>query len=272
MVTNNHTNVRLSTEFGIGVAITLSKLKFGYPGRPLVLNIDQLEVQSGTMVSILGPSGCGKTTLLLLIAGLLTPMSGRIAVLGKAASEVRRHGFMGVVFQNPTLLPWRTVAGNLSLPFELQGKAVDRDILERTLSLVGLDEFGETFPDELSGGMQSRVALARALVTKPEILLLDEAFGNLDEFNRLRLNLALSDIQKRLNTTVLFVTHNVHDAVLISDRILLLQQPESIGRPAIVDEDIKIDFPNKSVESMSNEEFQTLYQRLVSLFRQGANR
>ncbi|MBZ0158935.1 MAG: ABC transporter ATP-binding protein [bacterium] len=251
------------------VAVALSNLQFAYPGRPQLLEIGDMEVQSGSTVSILGPSGCGKTTLLFLVAGFLTPRAGKVSLFGKTPNEVRGAGYLGIVFQNPTLLPWRTVVANIGLPFQLRQLPIDTDAVIDALSLVGLENWADAYPDELSGGMQSRVALARALATRPRLLLLDEAFGNLDEFHRLKLNLALSEIQRALKMTVLFVTHNVHDAVLISDRILVLQPPNSDGGPTMIYEDIRIDFANKTVDSISTTAFQALYQRLLSKFRAG---
>jgi len=249
-------------------AISISNLDFSYPKRGKLLSIRQLDVASGKIVSILGPSGCGKTTLLLLIAGLIKANSGQISVFGTTPADYRHTGNMAVVFQNPALLPWRTVIMNLRLPFDLQGVAVDKEKLINVLNLVGLNGSEDVFVDQLSAGMQSRVSLARAIVTKPSLLLMDEPFGNLDEFNRVRLNLKLAEIQKELGMTVLLITHNINDAILISDRILVMKSFSGENRPTEIQEDISITFPNRTIESSSSSEYSNLYQSIVKHFQQ----
>lgn len=255
------------------LALSISNLTFSYPGQHILLNINRLAVSPSTIVSVLGPSGCGKTTLMLLIAGLLTPSSGDISAFGQAPSRIRESGSMAVVFQSSNLLPWRTVLANLALPFELRGLPVDNQRLKEALGLVGLSGLEAAYIDELSGGMQSRVAIARALVTHPALLLMDEPFGNLDESNRLRLNLAIAEIQRELGMTVFFITHNINEAILISDRIFVMNQLTTSDHlhTEILD-DITIDFPNKTVESISSPQFQGLYQSVLQHFHQGISR
>lgn len=179
----------------------------------------QLSVNEGDFVSLLGPSGCGKSTALRLIAGLMPPTAGRIVWTGR-----HEPGDLGVVFQEPTLMPWATVAQNVWLPFRLRGRsyASVRDEVEQALQLVGLDAFSEAYPRELSGGMKMRVSIARALVTRPRLILMDEPFAALDEITRQKLNDDLLRLKARIGCTVIFVTHSVFESVFLSDRIVVM--------------------------------------------------
>ena len=173
-------------------------------------------------VSVMGPSGCGKTTLLRILGGLLDADGGLVTVDGHDAKAARRKRYFGFVSQDPVLLPWRTVAQNVQLPGEIMH---DGSVFRRAddcLELVGLDGFRDSLPNELSGGMKARVAIARALCYAPPILLMDEPFGDLDEITRHRLNRELLSLWNRTETTVVFVTHTVEEAVFLSDRVLLL--------------------------------------------------
>ena len=193
-----------------------------------------LGVAAGAFLSLLGPSGCGKSTLLRLIAGLSPPSAGRIALHGVAAGRV------GFVFQEPTLMPWATVWDNAYLPLRLMGKsrreAAPR--IDETLAAVGLDGFARVYPRELSGGMKMRVSIARALAAKPNLLLMDEPFGALDEITRQHLNVELLHLVALAGWTVLFVTHNVFEATFLSSRVLVMSP-----RPGHIVEDIPIDLP-----------------------------
>ena len=201
-----------------------------------------LEIGRHQFVSLVGPSGCGKTTLLRMIAGLLPPTSGTLELYreraeGSGAAEVRR----AFVFQDPTLLPWRNVEENVRLPLELRQEpgAARRQATDEAIRLVGLQEEDRgKFPRMLSGGMRMRVSLARALVTRPELLLLDEPFAPLDDLLRQRLNEELLAIWARERWTAIFVTHNVAEAVFLSQRILVMG-----ARPGHLAADIPIDFP-----------------------------
>ncbi len=178
-----------------------------------------LAVNSGDFISLLGPSGCGKSTALRLIADLIHPTRGRITWAGG-----QNAGDLGVVFQEPTLMPWATVAQNVWLPFRLRGKsynAVKDEIIE-ALRLVGLDKFQNSYPRELSGGMKMRVSIARAMVTKPRLILMDEPFAALDEITRFRLNNDLLALKEKIGCTVIFVTHSVFESVFLSDRIVVM--------------------------------------------------
>lgn len=176
-------------------------------------NID-LDIRPGEIISIIGPSGCGKTTLLKLIAGLIELTSGEI---------VLDHNKLSIVFQDPVLLKWRTVKENIKLPFELNKIKNDKKVKD-IIKLVKLKGFENHFPNELSGGMQQRVNLARALVTNPDLLLMDEPFGALDEITRNDLNLELLRIWLKLKTTIILVTHSINEAVFLSDKVVILSK------------------------------------------------
>jgi len=183
------------------------------------------EVPRGGFLSILGPSGCGKSTLLRVVADLVAPSSGSLSLFGRKPSEARRARDLGFVFQDAALLPWRTVRENVELPLEVgdgarlsERKSSPEDLLE----LVGLSQWHRAYPHELSGGMRQRVSIARALVTGPKILLMDEPFGALDEITRDRLNDELRRIWKETGTTILFVTHSIPEALYLGERVLML--------------------------------------------------
>ncbi len=190
-----------------------------------------LEVKRGEVVSIVGQSGCGKTTLLKIVAGLLTPTAGNITVAGLPAVEARAQRKFGMVFQNPVLFPWRTVRENILLPFELRaaqlanssnGLNEGEEQARETAALVGLEGFWKAYPSQLSGGMQARVAIARALSYQPDVMLMDEPFGSLDEITRTKLNEHLSALQTRTQITMLIVTHSLREAAFLSHRIVVL--------------------------------------------------
>ena len=178
-----------------------------------------LTVQQGDFISLLGPSGCGKSTALRLIAGLIQPTAGSIEWQGGQG-----EGDLGVVFQEPTLMPWARVKDNVWLPFRLRGRsyASVADKIEQALSLVGLHDFHDAFPRELSGGMKMRVSIARALVTRPRLILMDEPFAALDEITRHKLNNDLLSLRESIGCTVIFVTHSVFESVFLSDRIVVM--------------------------------------------------
>ena len=206
-----------------------------FNGNVTALKGMSLTVNAGDFVSLLGPSGCGKSTALRLIAGLMNPTSGRIMWEGGQAS-----GDIGVVFQEPTLMPWATVAQNVYLPFRLRGLTFVkvRDKIDEALALVGLDKFPDAYPRELSGGMKMRVSIARALVTNPRLILMDEPFAALDEITRQKLNNDLLALKSKIGCTVIFVTHSVFESVFLSDRIIVMA-----ARPGRVVEEISVDAP-----------------------------
>ncbi|KIT14855.1 ABC transporter ATP-binding protein [Jannaschia aquimarina] len=200
-----------------------------------------LTVRQEDFISLLGPSGCGKSTALRLIAGLSTPTSGKIEWRGDHGA-----GDIGVVFQEPTLMPWATVSQNVYLPFRLVGKSYNsvRDEVLEALKLVGLEKFQNAYPRELSGGMKMRVSIARAMVTRPRLILMDEPFAALDEITRFKLNNDLLELKAQIGCTVIFVTHSVFESVFLSDRIVVMA-----ARPGRVTEELRVDEPYPRPES-----------------------
>jgi NitT/TauT family transport system ATP-binding protein len=196
----------------------------GRAGEVRALDGIDLSVLSGQFVSLIGPSGCGKSTLLRLVADLVEPTTGRISVNGKPARQARLDQDYGIAFQSAGLLEWRTVAGNIELPLELHGRSrADRRARAiELLDLVGLSDFASHRPSQLSGGMQQRVAIARALAESPPLLLMDEPFGALDEMTRERMQAELVRICAETETTVIFVTHSIPEAVYLSDRVVVM--------------------------------------------------
>ncbi len=190
-----------------------------FTGNVVALRQMSMEVHQGDFISLLGPSGCGKSTALRLIAGLMRPTTGLINWVGDTDGED-----LGVVFQEPTLMPWATVEKNVWLPFRLRGKSFTscRDQIYEALELVGLKGFEKRYPRELSGGMKMRVSIARALVTNPRLILMDEPFAALDEITRQKLNDDLLSLKAKTNATVIFVTHSVFESVFLSNRILVM--------------------------------------------------
>ena len=199
-----------------------------------------LELARGSFSSIIGPSGCGKSTLLRLLADILQPSGGSISIDGLPPAQARGDRRIGFIFQEATLLPWRTVIENIALPLEIVGVKPGAGIYspQALLELVGLAGFADAMPQQLSGGMQQRVAIARALVLQPDILLMDEPFGALDELTRLKMNNELLRIWSEIHTTVLLVTHSISEAVFMSDRIFVMSP-----RPGRLERTIAVDIP-----------------------------
>jgi NitT/TauT family transport system ATP-binding protein len=200
-----------------------------------------LAVAEREFLTLLGPSGCGKSTLLRIIAGLSEPTTGRLRWWGDGAERIGERGrHVAFVFQEPTLMPWANVARNVRLPLELvrRERAEADAAVREALALVGLDAFGRSYPRELSGGMQMRVSIARALATEPDLLLMDEPFGALDEITRARLDADLLDLWERRHLTVVFVTHSVYEAVFLSTRVVVLS-----ARPGRIAGELVIDVP-----------------------------
>jgi NitT/TauT family transport system ATP-binding protein len=201
--------------------LTVARVGKTYPNGVTALAGIDLAVNAGEFVALLGPSGCGKSTLLRVIAGLTAPSSGTVQWRDTHAPGSGRIGF---VFQDPTLMPWASVADNVHLPLRLAGvsRAAAAARIDEVLAQVGLREFARAYPRELSGGMRMRVSLARALVTAPDILLLDEPFAALDEQTRFRLNDDLLALCRARNLTVLFVTHSVFESVFLASRVVVM--------------------------------------------------
>jgi NitT/TauT family transport system ATP-binding protein len=180
-----------------------------------------LEVSEGELVCILGPSGCGKTTLLWAMAGLHALSSGRVVLGGEPIDGPRPHE-IGMIFQDANLLPWRNLRQNIEFPFEIKRKAVDKPRIESLLRETGLTDFQRSMPGELSGGMQQRASIVRALAQNPSVLLMDEPFGALDAFTRDEMNLLLLRLWSETGQTIVFVTHNISEAIFLADRVVVL--------------------------------------------------
>jgi len=206
-----------------------------------------LSVDAGEFVSIIGPSGCGKSTLLRIVGDLVSPDSGVARVNGKSPRQARLDRDYGIVFQTPVLYDWRTVLENVQLPLELAGRSrQEREARPRALlRLIDLEAFARHFPWQLSGGMQQRVSIARALALEPSILLMDEPFGALDEMTRDRLNLELLRVWQESGATALFVTHSIAEAVFLSSRVVVMSP-----RPGSIDRVVDIDLPRPRTDRM----------------------
>lgn len=214
-----------------GTAVSLRGVTKVYDNGVAALGPFDLDVARGEFVSLLGPSGCGKSTALRLIAGLSAPSAGTVSVSHRGG-ELRARNSIGFVFQEPTLMPWTSVRENVRLPLKLAHaptQEADKRV-DTALAQVGLAEFADAYPRELSGGMKMRVSLARALVTDPDILLMDEPFAALDEITRFRLNNDLLALWRGLHKTVIFVTHSVFESVYLSQRVIVMtSRPGRIG-------------------------------------------
>jgi NitT/TauT family transport system ATP-binding protein len=215
----------------------LSQRFFAAGGTMTALDDIALDVHANEFVSLLGPSGCGKTTLLRIIGGLVRPTSGAVSIDGRSVAEALRARKFGFVFQDPTLLPWRTVAGNAALLLDVTKQRGRREEVQSLLSTVGLDGFEDHYPAQLSGGMRQRVALARALALSPDILLMDEPFAALDAITRDRMGEELLRIWDGARS-VIFITHAIAEAILLSDRVIVMSP-----RPGRIVADVRIDLP-----------------------------
>lgn len=223
-----------------------------------------LTIRQGEFVSLVGPSGCGKTTLLRAIADLQQPTSGSILVRGQSPREIRLQKKYGFVFQNPVLYDWRTVRRNVCMPMEIAGlpkKHRTRTVTEM-LDLVGLYNFGRKYPHELSGGMQQRVGIARALAINPEIMLMDEPFSALDEFTKEKLQEDLLTIWTKTQKTIVFVTHNISEAVFLSDRVVVLSP-----HPGRVTNIVEIGLPRpRNADVRGSNDFNALVTKVRNSF------
>jgi NitT/TauT family transport system ATP-binding protein len=222
--------------FGRVVNVTKT---FDTAGQPVPAVKDvSFQFRKGDLIALLGPSGCGKTTVLKMMGGLI-PASGGLLELDGKAIDAPFPG-VGVVFQAPTLMPWRSVLGNVLFPMEVIGKndARAKTRAREILKLVGLDGFENAYPRQLSGGMQQRVALCRAIIHEPSILLMDEPFGALDELTRLEMNDLLLDLRRVTGATVLFVTHSISEAIYLSDQVVVFSK-----RPAVIVKELAIEIP-----------------------------
>jgi NitT/TauT family transport system ATP-binding protein len=242
------------------LAVELSDVTKRYESGVLALGPFDLRVSRGEFVSLLGPSGCGKSTALRLIAGLTMPTTGSVTV-SSWTEAVLSGQRIGYVFQEPTLMPWTSVRDNVGLPLRLAGvsAAEARPQIDAALTQVGLAEFADRYPRQLSGGMKMRVSLARALVTRPEILLMDEPFAALDEITRFRLNDDLLTLWRSLRMTVIFVTHSVFESVYLSQRVLVMT-----ARPGRLSFETRIESDEPRTEAFRTSVAYADYCRAVS--------
>jgi NitT/TauT family transport system ATP-binding protein len=221
-------------------------------------------LERGGFLSLLGPSGCGKSTLLRVVADLIAPSTGSVAVLGMSPRQARQERSLGFVFQDAALLPWRTALENVALPLEVggfrrlrSGEPTPRELMK----LVGLEGWEQSFPHELSGGMRQRVSIARALLGGPRLLLMDEPFGALDEITRDRLNEELRRIWQQTGTTILFVTHSVYEAMFLGEQVLVMS-----ANPGQVRDVVPIDLPRgRDLAVRETEPFVRIAARLRDL-------
>jgi NitT/TauT family transport system ATP-binding protein len=221
-----------------------------------------LDVHKGEFISLLGPSGCGKSTLLRIIAGLDAPSSGSVSL------QMEGRGKIGFVFQEPTLMPWASVRDNVRLPLRLaqDNAAATAAHVDEVLARVGLADFGNAFPRELSGGMKMRVSLARALVTDPDILLMDEPFAALDEITRFQLNDDLLNLWSKLRKTIIFVTHSVFESVYLSQRVIVMTP-----RPGQISSQFIVDVPSRDASFRTSLAYADLCRDVSAALAKGRN-
>lgn len=239
---------------------SLTKVYSSDAGDVVALKDIDLFVQKGEFVCVVGPSGCGKTTLLEILAGLRLPTSGSVRIKGEQVTEPRRS--IGVVFQEESTFPWRTVLENVEFGLEMYGtsKSERRERAREMIKLVELDQFEDAYPHQLSGGMRQRVAIARTLVTHPEIVVMDEPFGALDEQTRLILGGELLKIVERTEATVVLVTHSIQEAALLSDRVVVLS-----ARPGRMKTVVESSLPRpRNASALTTPEFAAVTQQLWS--------
>ncbi|WP_051172484.1 ABC transporter ATP-binding protein [Microbacterium indicum] len=220
-----------------------------------------LEVAEGEFVAIIGPSGCGKSTVLRMMAGLETPSSGSVEIFGDDPHRLAKQHRLGVAFQEHALLPWASVRGNIALPFKVAGRPLDAERVDGLIDLVGLSGFEKARPKQLSGGMRQRASIARALALSPDLLLLDEPFGALDAVTRRRMNAELARIWAEERITTVLVTHDVDEALILADRVVVMT-----GRPGQVRTIRDVDFPRpRGADVTRSPEFHDLVDELTAL-------
>ncbi|GGR02298.1 ABC transporter ATP-binding protein [Deinococcus ruber] len=250
--------------------VSIRDLQMVFPvpgGQTVALKDATLSIEQGEFISLIGPSGCGKTTLLRLLADLVQPTGGELLIAGQAPSVARQNRQYGYVFQAPALMEWRNVLQNVMLPLQLMNHPVaTRQARAREmLKLVGLEKFERSYPWQLSGGMQQRVSIARALAFDPPLLFMDEPFGALDEITRENLNLELLRLWRETGKTVIFVTHSIPEAVFLSTRVVVMT-----ARPGKIEGIVKVDLPQpRSDETRESVRFFEIATEIRELLKKG---